>query len=63
MGKRKSKTASNPYDHGKSICLCGHTGDGPGSQHANTLAEGHGPCMVNKCTCLKFTWARWRDDK
>jgi hypothetical protein len=45
----------------KSLCGCGHTGDGPNSQHDVTEfgVDGHGPCAVPDCTCLKFSWARW----
>lgn len=39
----------------KSICLCGHTGDGPNSAHGGLI--GHGPCLVDDCACRKFTWA------
>lgn len=39
----------------KSVCLCGHTGDGDESQHDdNEVALGHGECLV--CKCEKFTW-------
>lgn len=33
----------------KSVCLCGHTGDGGESQH-----DDNGECLV--CKCEKFTW-------
>lgn len=46
----------------KSMCRCGHSGDGENSQHGpstnvhgTVLAEGHGPCK--HCDCTKFTWA------
>jgi hypothetical protein len=39
-----------------SVCRCGHTGDGPNSQHEKgPLAEGHGKCK--ECDCKKFSWA------
>ncbi len=38
----------------KSICQCGHTGDGPNSEHSDTFQEGHGAC--NECDCVQFTW-------
>lgn len=44
----------------KSRCECGHLGDGPNGQHMNSLesgAPGHGPCVVEECECMKFTWA------
>lgn len=46
----------------KSRCTCGHTGDGPMSQHkdgAPGIIEGHGYCFVNGCGCPKFTWKEW----
>ena len=49
----------------KSICSCGHTGDGPNSQHADRYAEGHGFCQVTgpdkatTCSCRQFTWVKW----
>lgn len=40
------------------VCHCGHTGDGPGSEHtAGPIAPGHGACT--KCSCTRFTWAGW----
>jgi hypothetical protein len=42
----------------KSRCRCGHTGDGPGSQHDGGVVAGHGSCL--ECAaCVKFTWAQW----
>lgn len=41
----------------KSVCLCGHTGDGMESQHEDTMSPGHGPCKL--CECRKFTWAKY----
>jgi hypothetical protein len=43
----------------KSMCKCGHSGDGPESQHDPRYAEGHGPCHVEGCDCEQFTWAGW----
>lgn len=45
----------------KSLCTCGHSGDGPDSQHAGVnvggaSAEGHGACKIAGCSCVKFTW-------
>ena len=45
----------------KSICTCGHTGDGTGSEH-RSLAEagdGHGACRHGDCGCTQFSWRRW----
>ncbi len=46
----------------KSICRCGHPGDGPNSDHAARFAEGHGACRVTGCACPQFTWLRWTTD-
>jgi hypothetical protein len=43
----------------KSLCSCGHTGDGEGGDHGDTLAFGHGPCLVPGCSCRHFTWVKW----
>lgn len=40
----------------RSFCKCGHLGDGPNSQHAIRVAEGHGVCKVPECECAQFTW-------
>jgi hypothetical protein len=53
------------YDAPKSICTCGHTGDGPDSQHdaSEFGVKGHGPCHVEGCTeCVQFSWAAWTPD-
>jgi hypothetical protein len=50
---------------GRSVCTCGHLGDGPNSQHLDTMAEGHGPCKVKGCKCNtrgKFTWNGWKPE-
>jgi len=44
-------------EYAKSMCRCGHVGDGKHSEHANAIALGHGAC--NECGCLRFSWARW----
>jgi hypothetical protein len=41
----------------KSICRCGHTGDGANSEHAGLIARGHGRCLAPGCDCEKFSWA------
>lgn len=48
--------------HPASICACGHTGDGGGSQHSNSglVAPGHGACIAQGCACLRFRWDRFR---
>ena len=46
----------------KSICECGHSGDGESSQHyklkyaAHSSEPGHGYCLVYGCPCKKFRW-------
>lgn len=61
---------SMTYKGPKSVCACGHAGDGQGVArdaagghavplHAGTI--GHGACMYAKCRCIKFTWARHTD--
>lgn len=52
-------SALNP----KSVCTCGHTGDGARSQH--TGFGGHGACQAtpvdgrNECRCGQFSWKGW----
>lgn len=43
-------------DTPQSWCICGHTGDGPNSEHADTVEPGHGKCIHSSCPCSKFTW-------
>lgn len=45
----------------KSFCQCGHTGDGPNSEHDDTVQAGHGACKASDCDCPKFSWARFTD--
>ena len=40
----------------KSVCRCGHTGDGGNSEHGGLIAKGHGKCLAKECRCEKFTW-------
>ena len=44
----------------RSRCTCGHTGDGPHSQHYGII--GHGACAVKDCECTKFTWSEFLAD-
>lgn len=47
-------------DAPRSICICGHLGDGRNSEHKDSsMTPGHGRCR--ECDCEKFTWERWRD--
>ena len=45
----------------KSICTCGHTGDGTGSQHRDlaVAGDGHGGCKSCGDRCTQFSWRRW----
>ena len=47
--------ANYDEDKPKSMCYCGHTGDGANSQHGGLM--GHGPCL--ECDCIQFTWKGW----
>ena len=56
MAKSKGKKFVGP----KSLCTCGHTGDGEGSDHGNEYGNfGSGACKVTGCTCARFTWKGW----
>lgn len=47
----------------KSVCTCGHTGDGANAQHQGF--GGHGACQatppdgINECQCGQFSWRGW----
>lgn len=44
----------------KSMCTCGHIGDGPFTAHADTeLETGHGKCMIDGCKCKRFKWGEY----
>ena len=45
----------------RSICSCGHSGDGVKSQHDDSITVGHGICRVEGCPCHKFAWSRYTD--
>lgn len=56
---------------GRSVCVCGHLGDGNNSEHEGCSVQlgkdqfrpgGHGACKVEGCDCEKFQWARWKDE-
>lgn len=46
----------------KSMCQCGHTGDGHDSDHGSDsaiisqLSPGHGRCSVKGCGCKHFSF-------
>lgn len=44
----------------KSICTCGCTGDGAGSQHHDSAVRGDGHGACKSChNCTEFSWRRW----
>jgi hypothetical protein len=47
------------HDGPRSVCSCGHTGDGPKSEHKDTFTPGHGACKVRGCNCVRFTWVEF----
>ena len=50
------------YQEPRSICKCGHTGDGRNSQHdICARVEGAGMCKVKGCDCSRFTWKNFID--
>lgn len=52
------RAASAVYQGPKSVCSCGHDGDGNGSRHVGEgFSPGHGACAVAGCSCVQFTWA------
>ncbi len=56
MAKNKGKQFVGP----KSLCQCGHTGDGENSDHANEqVSGGSGACLVPGCVCGRFTWKQF----
>lgn len=46
-----------------SVCDCGHLGDcalGKETDKVQHLGlQGHGPCEVLGCPCIKFRWKDW----
>lgn len=57
----KGQQLAKGWFRAKSICKCGHSGDGQDSQHQDACLPpfGHGPCRVRRCGCRKFKWAYW----
>jgi hypothetical protein len=52
------REVSARFKGSKSICQCGHDGDGTGGGwHAGP--RGHGACSAHGCDCQKFTWAMY----
>jgi hypothetical protein len=48
-----------PFYGPKSLCSCGHTGDGILTQHHDSFSPGHAECKVKDCLCAQFTWVAW----
>jgi len=51
----RRQAVSQAYEGPKSICTCGHEGDGKAGAHSEPV--GGGACTVEGCACLRFTWA------
>lgn len=64
MNKKEMFTAEYGKSAPKSMCVCGHSGDGAHSDHSNDspvfmrkpVVIGHGRCKMKKCECERFTW-------
>lgn len=48
------QTMSARWEGPRSLCECGHPGDGEGGAHKGI--GGHGFCTAAGCKCLQFTW-------
>lgn len=57
MASDAVKNAIASYGAPRSVCSCGHTGDGPDSEHVASITDGHGPCKM--CNCPGFCWDTW----
>lgn len=56
----KKQEFTRTYKRAKSLCTCGHTGDGPNSNHFDGgFVQGHEACRVKDCGCPRFTWTAW----
>jgi len=56
----KMQQVADTYREPKSLCTCGHEGDGGGSPHEAFAGEaGHGKCKVPGCPCEHFVWTGW----
>ncbi len=56
-GQQPVKVNRNLHAPAKSLCTCGHSGDGTNSMHGGYI--GHGPCRYAGCDCQKFSWAKF----
>jgi hypothetical protein len=57
-GIKRMHPEEAPFYGPKSICACGHAGDGIVSAHEDRISPGHGPCKIPGCKCEQFTWAK-----
>lgn len=63
LARQSAFTAAYGDQLPKSICTCGHTGDGARGQHRDGGwgVKGHGSCSVKGCACTRFSWAQYTD--
>ena len=55
-----AKSALEVFVGPKSICKCGHLGDGYPSDHEDSqITKGHGRCRILGCSCERFSWKRF----
>ena len=59
MANEAQKQLCSTWRGPKSVCTCGHLGDGSDSDHGPF--DGHGACRVEGCDCQQFTWAGWNE--
>lgn len=62
MSKGDAAILVSTWEGPCSVCTCGHTGDGSGSEHGVRFGEGHGSCSVSDCGCVQFSWVDWTPD-
>ena len=55
MAMKKDRPLIKRYPKPRSLCTCGHKGEGPKSEHRGR--KGNGACLVKGCECIEFTWA------
>ncbi len=59
-----ARAVARVYQGPRSMCACGHAGDGTGRGHAGEIslhagALGHGSCVFKGCKCVKCTWSEY----
>jgi hypothetical protein len=61
--KTELKHKPNGSKPTKALCVCGHIGDCPESDHKDSKLElGHGKCTVKGCDCQRFIWKGFLDE-